>query len=354
VSDLPLYSDIELIHDSGRQSSSDAPEETGGTDNFRREFLQESKGRSAGAFGRSPEVQRDEPAQQEPIDYDHINATIAENLELRERVQGAELEAEWANDSRLDERAYAAYETREDYEDAADELLAAGGGDRLFALTQHWSERDPDGAAQWVAQAEYEATIATAEASQRAMQAEQGAVTSAYAKQLADFYEANPGYQTGTTKHWMLAQALAGDPSIGASPQSFRDGLAAAHEVVEDVSNAALRTANTAAFKDEFRQLAARQSMFSHGAEVRAYAAAANPAGPNNAEALTAAIVARQRGTGAQRQAALRARDAEFRQSFSQAARGSGFGEGAREQAAKALEAREEERAGKRPPNRGV
>jgi len=59
------------------------------------------------------------------------------------------------------------------------------------------------------------------------------------------------------------------------------------------------------------------------------------------------------KGTPEQRQAALQARDAEFHEAFAQAARGSGFGEGAREQAARAKKAQAEDlarRNGRRRP----
>jgi len=131
-------------------------------------------------------------------------------------------------------------------------------------------------------------------------------------------------------------------------------GLRDAYEIVEDVSNAALKTVSVASFQDEFRQTAARMSPFSQGSEARAAAAATQPVGPNSVEALTAEVVARLSGTKAQRQAATQNRHEAIRAEMRQAARRSGFGEGAREQAARAIKVREEERSGLRPPNRGI
>jgi hypothetical protein len=215
----------------------------------------------------------------------------------------------------LDEAAYAAYTTREDYEDVADELLAAGGGDRLFALTESWAERDPDGAAQWVKQAEQEATVATAQAGQQAMQAAENAVTSAYAEELADFYAIHPEYATGSVKNQLLAESLKDNPSIGDSPEAFRQGLEAAKEAVEDVSGAALSAANEMDFREQFRDQAFRG--FRPPAADHTAAAAARRIEPNSVEELSAEIVARKNGTRSERQAALQERDAHFRRSFS-------------------------------------
>jgi hypothetical protein len=58
-------------------------------------------------------------------------------------------------------------------------------------------------------------------------------------------------------------------------------------------------------------------------------------------------------GTQAQRAAAVEARNANFKAEFAEAARGSGFGDGAREQVARAMKARDEDiarRNGKRLP----
>jgi hypothetical protein len=349
--DLPLYSEIELIHDTGRVPAADA--ETGDEDSFRRDFSQTSRSNSAGAFGRSPEAQREVvEADLPPVTPDEALAVLGENITLRARVEDAESEAEWANDSRLDERAYATYETREDYEDAADELLEAGGGHRLFALTESWSEADPAGAVHWAEQAEYAATVAAAQAGAQAAQQEQHAMEAVYAQELADFYAAHPEYRTGTTKNTMLAQSLAADPTIGASPDSFRSGLQAAREVVEDVSGSALKAVDEMSFRSAFRDQAFRT--FRPPAAEHTAAAAARRIEPSSVEELTTEILARAKGTRAQRQAALQERDDDFRAQFAQAARGSGFGEGAREQAARALTARDEERAGKRAPNRAV
>jgi hypothetical protein len=350
--DAPIYSDLEVVQDTGRRSFSEAAEEAGGVDSFRRDFAESSRKRQAGAFRNSPETQRAETVEAEPLSTDDALDVLGENFALRARVEEAEYEAEWANDSRLDEMAYATYETREDYEDVADQLLAAGGGDRLFALTQNWNERDPDGAAQWVKQAEYAATVATAQAGQQAMQEAQTATEAAFAKELNDFQDAHPETRAGGLMHEFVATRLAGNPGAWSSPEAFKQALEQAYEVSADVANGALSAASELDFRSAFRHESLR-----HGSmrpPSRDHLASMRPIGPESAEAFAADITAKTRGTKAQRQAALQARDADFKAQFAQTSRGSGFGEGAREQVARALEAREEERQGLRAPNRGV
>jgi hypothetical protein len=348
-----IVSEIEEVHDTGRRSFSDAPEEAGGVDNFRRDFAESSRSRQAGAFGSSPETQRVETVSSEPLSTDDALAILGDAFAARQELAEAQDELGWTREEQLDTLAYSTnYEDRDEIAAAADTLLEAGGGPRMEALLYEWNEQDSAGASQWVESREYAATVATAEASAQQMQQMQGAVASAYAGELADFYASHPEYATGSVKNQLLAVALADDPNIGSSPASFRAGLETARQATESVSNAALSTANEMDFREQFRQEAFRG--FRPPADDHIAAAAARRIGPSSPEELTAEVIARAKGTQAQRKAALEARNADFKAQFASHARGSGFGDGQREQVARALEIREEERTGKRAPNRGV
>jgi hypothetical protein len=350
---MPLYSDLEAIQDSGGASFSDAPKEAGGVDDFRRDFSATSRNHSSGVFGRSPELQREEVVESEPLTPDDALQVLGTSFELRQRLRDTEDALETATEENLDTLGfYTELGSREDYSDAADSLLQAGGGSRMEALLWRWQEQDPDGAAEWLSSREYAATVAAAQTGAQAMRAAQHEVTSAFAEQLADYYRAHPEYEHGTAKNLMLAQILAGDPSIGASPESFRRGLEAAREVVEDVSGAALRAANEISFRKQFQQEALRHSPMRPPTQEHLAEMAARPIGPSSFGELGADIAARTNGTPAQRQAALQARDAEIRAQFAEHSR-SKFAEGNREGAARALKARSEERQGLRAPNRG-
>jgi hypothetical protein len=115
---------------------------------------------------------------------------------------------------------------------------------------------------------------------------------------------------------------------------------------------AALKAADEMAFRAAFRDEAFRT--FRPPSAEHTAAAAARRVEPNSIEELTAEIVARKKGTRSERQAVAQERHDAIRAEMRQAARGSGFGDGAREQVARALKAREEERQGKRAPNRGI
>src|SRR5205085_832648 len=107
----------------------------------------------------------------ESLTPDDALQVLGENFALRQRVQDAEFEAELATENRLDDLAYATFDTREEFKTAADELLENGAGGRLAVLAQSWSEVDPAGAASWAESREYLATVASAQVGAQAMEA---------------------------------------------------------------------------------------------------------------------------------------------------------------------------------------
>lgn len=353
--ETPTYSDVEVVHDTGRKSFS-APEETGGgIDTWRNDFSAASRSRSAGVFGRAPETQRDETIEAEPLTPDEAIEILGESFALRTQLEETQDELAWANEAQLDSLAFSQeYEDRESIAAAAETLLAAGGGERMEALLYRWAEIEGEAAAvaDWTERAEHALTVEAGRLGAQQAREMESAVTTAYAGELATFYEQHPEYATGSPKNQFLAMALAKQPNLTASPEDFRTGLAAAREEVESVASGALKVANEMDFRDQFRQEAHRS--FRPPTAEHTASATARRVGPQSPEELAAEFTARAKGTQSQRQAALEARDADFRASFADSSRGSGFGDGAREQAAAAIKAREEEQAGLRPPNRSI
>lgn len=356
MSEQPIYSDLDEIQESGRLSFADAPETTGGVDDFRRSFGEMTSSRSLGAFGRSPEEEAKRAAslEQEPIDFAHINATIAENMALRERIGVAEWEAENAREDELETLAYMGdYESSAEFEAVADELLNhEGASERFESILSDWHEKDAAGADTYLQARQRELEIQQAAESIRAEQNAQSEHLAAYARELADFYSQHPEYRAGTAKNELLAGNLAQIPNIGESPESFRQGIEYAHEASEDAAQAVARTAGVENFRAAFRDELLRHAPMSHNDTERAERAA-RFSSPQSIDAVLGDIAGRTKGTKAQRQAALQKRDAELHEAFAQAARGSGFGEGAREQAARAKKAHAEDldrRNGRRRP----
>jgi hypothetical protein len=343
--ELPLYSTMPVLQDT----------EPGGVDNFKRDFTDSARRRERGVFGRSPAAQLEETVGSEPLDTDTALEILSDAFESRNRAEAAEWRAEEAEEDRLDVLAYSGgYETREEYASVLDELLNHDGytSPRFQSLIADWNERDPQGADAYLESREYALTLAAAAEGRAVAQNLQASYEAEFAKVLNDFQSENPGARAGIG-HDLIAVALANDPNAFASPQAFRTALDRVAEHVDDATEALATTAEEGAMRAAMRAEIQRLSpMRPVTAEHRASAdARAWQAMPKSAEELQAEILRR---TKSYKQAAKAGGGEQFRSAFAQAARGSGFGEGAREQAARALEAREEEKAGRRPPNRGI
>jgi hypothetical protein len=344
--DLPLYSTMPAMQDT----------EVGGVDNFRRDFAESARRREAGVFGRSPEAQQEETVDSEPLSTDQALGVLGENFALRERLEDAEYDAQDAREERLDALTYggAEFDSREEYQALADELLAAGGGDRMAYVVTAWSEVDPAGAEDWARTREDGATLAHAAESRQLAHNVQAAVETEYAEVLNEFQGRRPETKVGGLLHELVAAELSAMPNKWESPAAFGQALERSYESATDAVNAAQRSANMSQFRQAFRHESLRAGgAMRPPADDHLAQMASRQIGPSSLAELGADIVTKIKGTRAERQAAVAARNEAIRVQFAQAARGSGFGEGAREQAARALEAREEERQGLRPPNRG-
>lgn len=330
--DTPVYSETEEIQDTGRPSA----------DEIRESVSAEGSRQQAGVFGRAPEVQREEPVEQDPIDPDHIAATISENLELRGKLGVAEYDLQEVEEQRLDTLAYLGErETREEYVEAADELLEAGGGERLEALVTEWSDRDAEGAQAWLEAREFVAAQVEAAAATQAVQTMEVAHEAALADALAAF-QAKHGIETNDVMFKLVTEAMAATPNAAnalSSPQALTSALEAAREQAADAYGAYEGSANEANFRGSFRQEMARHGVF--GNQEAKAAMTSRPVGPQSMEELTAEIVARAKGTKAQRAARSEANQAAFREQFKELTT-SEWADENRAGAARALKARAE------------